>query len=699
MLGRLLVACLCALVLSATVRAQSLNAPAFVAQITLPGSGETKLPRVIVSERTAHVAANVAQQDASYWSRPANGDAFAAPERIGPALGQPDYSTASLAAMPDGRLVYVWINQPERSIYARVRTPEGVWGPTYTVVRGSLFPVGVAVTATARELFVAWRDPDRPFVFSRSLDGGANWSSPSAISERAGVNNIALASDANGTLAAAYTQGSSDRLQVFAGLWNGRGFTTQRLTSHGGDYADPGVVVLPNGRVAVAWRGVADAGSGSGVFYAEQSADGGWPVAQLIAGKVIGPVGIAADEQGGQHLFWIGEAAGAGKLWYTHRVADNTWAAPIAAPAAGGAIFNASGAVGAGADGQVYAHAVSELFLGSRVLGRAYRFSTGTAVNSAPQARMLIEGGAARVRAGTLAVRLVAISGAPSELRWRWNATPAANDPSQPFAEQLEVPTPPAAGTNCNEHALYLELRGTGGQSEPVVARVTIDGAVQATLTALNAEGAPGYSRVPSAELLVDARTDCSGVAVISPLADAPVAVGEGAFRLTTALPAEEGPHSLALALADGLGNSGVFSTSVIYDATAPLVEPAGQLQISADAHANVLHTLTLHGAGYRDNLTTQPWGLAVALSRVPVSSDDAALSWRVYPLEQGPDNSQIRLSAADLLPREQLTPGSYHYLVRLVDAAGNRASTTASGSIVLDSLSYPQTYLPLLRR
>jgi hypothetical protein len=53
----------------------------------------------------------------------------------------------------------------------------------------------------------------------------------------------------------------------------------------------------------------------------------------------------------------------------------------------------------------------------------------------------------------------------------------------------------------------------------------------------------------------------------------------------------------------------------------------------------------------------------------------------------------------ATFLPRSALTPGDYHYAVALVDRAGNRSATALTGSITLDAVTYPRTYLPLVQR
>ena len=703
----LLACCLCLLaVWSASAAAQG-DAPRSLAEITLPGSGYIKFPRVAVSPEGVLIAANTGRLNANLYTRAADSDAFGLVERLGPAEGQPDYSTASVAVAPDGRVVYSWINQAQRSIFARVRTPGGQWGATRTITAGAPFPVSVAVAASNSELIAVWRNPDRPLVFSRSGDGGASWSTPVAVSAQAVANAPAIAADANGMIAVAYTQGVGDHLQIFAGIWNGRSFDVRQISSGWGDFADPGVAVLANGRAVVSYRGVDDSGSASGVFYAERAADGSWPRARLVAGKVIGPVSVAADAQGGMSLFWIGAAQGRSQAWFARLPRGGAWSAPAGAAVVGdGTSFNLHGAVATAADGTLYGHAASEYFVGNTTYGRAYRF-----LAAGPDVRMtadpLLDGGAAQTRADMLALTFHNLSGEPSQLRLRWDAPPTEADAWQPFAAASSVQAPPA-GERCVEHTLYTLVRsGALLQTQPASDTITLDRAVQATLTPLGVESAPGYTNDPSALLQVDASADCSGLTLARSLAAAEPSPVSGA-SVTLAVPVEpsEGSHTLGVELTDALGNSRTLTTTIIYDDTPPTLAPGATLEIDPDPQATVLQNLRLAEARYGDTDGPQPWALAVAVAR-DIALADAEQAWRLYPLEpasvalasDGSLTLSARLSLADLLPRAQLTPGAYHYQVRVVDRAGNLSATAATGSITLAEVTYLRLALPMLRR
>jgi hypothetical protein len=119
-----------------------------------------------------------------------------------------------------------------------------------------------------------------------------------------------------------------------------------------------------------------------------------------------------------------------------------------------------------------------------------------------------------------------------------------------------------------------------------------------------------------------------------------------------------------------------------------------------------VLQTLRLAKARYGDTDGPQPWALAVAVAR-DSSRADLEQAWQLYPLEpasvalatDGSLTLSVRLSLADLLPRAQLTPGAYHYQVRVADSAGNLSATAATGSITLEAVTYLRLALPMLRR
>lgn len=681
----------------AFVYGQSGVLPRLETQAPLPGALQTKLPRVAVSAGYAHVAANARRLDANYWLAPADG-AFGAPERLGAAEDQPDYSSASIAAAPDGTLYVAWINQPERTIYLRRRPSGGSWSNPVVVVRGAPFPVNVSIAAGTHGLFVTWRNPDQPFVFSRSTDDGVRWSAPQPLGRAAGYNAASLAA-ASSNAAIAFTRGEADQLQIYAGLWDGQTFATSRITPLNASYADPGIAIAPDGRVVAAWRGVADNGPTSGVFLAERTADGSWPMAHLVAGKVIGPVTPAFDESGGLHLFWIGEAGGVMQLWYAQQLPGGAWSAPVGAAVPGGALFNAHGAVGAALSGLQYGHAVSELFVGDRLTAHTFHFASGGTAR--PTATPILAAGRDRSAAATLALDFVNVGGAPTELRWRWGAPPTDTDPWQPFAPtSIAVPNG-SSHARCAEQRLFTQVRGPMGIQEPAASTtIVLDCGVQALINVHNFEGLPGYTRTPTAWLAIDATAECSGIVAVR-LNGAALQFDAAQRLLQIPLAPEEGAQQVTLQLTDGLGNIRAYTPTIIYDATPPLMS-GGNVNLHTDPAATILQHITLADLRYTDASSDAPWALAVA-----AAPEAGAFSpWQTIPLDKAAiardtDDMltlQAEVSLAVLLPDTHLQPGVYRLRLRLIDPAGNMSINAVETPLELLDITYPKLYLPALR-
>lgn len=695
---------LCLIPPAPLTRAQ-VAAPAFAGQGQIGGVSEVKFPRVATTPSQVHVAANINRATASLWSKAATAPDFGAPTTLGVAEGQPDYSTASLAVGPDGAIVVAWVNQPQRTIFMRRRPAGQDWGAPVVVADRQPFPVFPTVIVGADgAITVAWRNPDRPFVFRRSTTDGAGWGPITNLSERAGLNQAALAAGPDGALAAAYTQAFGDRLQVVAAIWNGASFTPQRVTDLNGDYADPSLSYAPDGRLYVAWRGVAESGGASGVFYAEQQPDGTWPPARLIGGKVAGVVSIAADQAGNLHMLWTAGVRDTYQLWYAVKPAAGPWSSPVAAPDAGGLIFNAALAVAPGADGQIYAHAVSEAFAGRGIALRFYRFSAGLPI--APSARPVLEGDAPRSQATHLDLSFSDVQGGPAEVRVRWGAPPTGAEPWRPFGPMI-IPAPDV-GDRCASHTLYTQVRGSGGvQQAASHDAIVLDRAVQAQIAPAATTGAPGYTSTGTAAWQIADIGECSGFGPVRLSGSAPALTGPPE-PIAFDLPAAEGAYERTITVSDRLGNTATVTATFVHDRTPPAVSAAGALSVSADPAASVVQTLTLAGAVYRDAGSPLPWAVAVLASRAPISAlPQTNPPWRIIPLRPGDLTSaatpagytirtQVEVSLAALV--ENPTPGTYHYALALVDRAGNLAATAAIGRITLDTITLVQRHLPLVR-
>lgn len=706
------------LLLSRPLAAQS-TGPAFVWQAGVPGTTSAKFPHLATSGATVHTTVNINRADAAYWSKLDTATDYGSPISLGPAQDQPDYSTTSITTGPDGTLYAVWVNQPERTIYLRIKRPSQDWEPARVVAQSQPFPVFPEVAVTSNgAITTVWRNPDKPFVYRRSQDDGVTWGAQADLSVEAGVNTAALSVGANGALAAAYTGGEGDKLQIYVAQWNGSSFARTRLTALNGDYADPSLAYAPDGTLLVTWRGVAESGNASGVFVAERQPSGAFSVARLVGGAVAGRVSVVTDAQQNAHVLWTGAGGGDYQLWYSVRPHAGAWSTPVAAPNMGGSIFNAFAAVSTGTDSAISANAVSEVFIGSQVTMRAYRFRSGLTGSTTPppptvSARPVIEGGAATTRAMTLTVTFADVSGTPAEVRHQWGSAPTDASPWLPYTGALTVTAPPLLTDRCQEATLFTQVRDAAGvlQSQALSDSIAEDHGIQATVRD-QPLAAAGYTNQPQVTLAVDGTADCSGLitAHLAGSADASITVRESRTTLTAPIPDVEGPATVGVELTDALGNSGTMSVTVVYDKTPPEAIYGVPLTVNTDARSTVVQTLGLQGTLYRDGGTT-PWGLALAVSRQEPTTATTPTWTAILPLnaqrttitpeQQGlvRVDTRLTLMLPDLLPPAEITPGTYYYTVALVDPAGNPASAHTTGRITITKVIYPPVALPLIRR
>ncbi|NJN15274.1 MAG: exo-alpha-sialidase [Oscillochloris sp.] len=698
-------------------QAQSLTAtPSFVHQDFVAGVSETKFPHLTAGGATVHMAANVNRLQASYWSRAATAPNFGSATVLGPAEDQPDYSTTAISSGPDGSLYYVWVNQPQQTIYLRSKAAGATeWNPAQIVASRQVFPVFPEVAvASDGAIFVAWRNPDRPFVWRRSTTGGASWGAITDLSVENGVNTPALATGPNGAVAIAYTAPEGDNLQIFVATWNGTGFTSKRISSGGADFADPSLSFAPDGTLYVAWRGIAERGVHAGVFFAERKPDGSYPIARLIDGKVAGRVNMIADANHNLHMIWTAAGNSNFQLWYAVKSATGSWSMPVVAPAAAGIMFNAHAAVTRDNNGAFDAHAATEVFVGSRVLLRQYRFQSGLRAAGIVAAVPIAARSQIFSREDSIPLQFAEVVGDPTQVRYRWDAPPNDGDPWLAFAAEMRIPAP-KTGPTCQEHRIYTQVRNAGAiQAEPVSAPITLDRAVQARVRPGASSGGAGMSNNSRATWLIEDAGECAGLAQAStdePGA-APQAIIQAPATISFRLPAEEGAYTRSISVTDVIGNSATYSGTFIVDATAPQLQASAPLTITADPTATVLQTIDLTEVGYQDRISPLPWAAAIAISpEGPITAVTTA-TWINVPLDpsqlrvapaaasesMATISTQLAISMAALLGSFRLEPGTYHYAVALVDGAGNRSESWVAGSITLDSISYPSIYMPLLQ-
>ncbi|NTU83513.1 MAG: exo-alpha-sialidase [Chloroflexales bacterium] len=761
MLRKIIVALSSLAILAATLaapevkqaQAQTDSGLRLVNEFQVSGSNDVKYPDVVAANRQVHMSGNANRSSAYLWSKAITATSFDSQVELGPASGQPDFSSTGNARGPDGSIYVTWVNQGSRTVYMRQRNTAGVWGPTRTVNRSSIFPVTPEISVSTRgTIFVAWRDPGRPIHFSTSTDGGANWAGARDVSDSiAFASLISLASGPDDAMGITFTASEGDSLHIFAGLWNVSSFNVQRVTSLGSDYADSSISIGPDGKVYVAWRGVADSGGNSGVFYSERAANGSWPRSRLAGGKVLGEVTVSADESGSLHFTWIAQPSGSNQINYAFKPFNGLPLGPVASGSTG-ALFNARG-FGNVSDGS-YNHVVTEEFTGSRVHTRYSLFQSSVVVFGGDP---VVENGASRARTSagnTVQVTFPNVVGSPNQIRYAWNRVPTNSDAWLPFTSPmlLEVPEDIINSSTCGISTLYTQLRNTTTnqvEAQPrsdtvqidsrVAASVQIDNALNHVASGVaelsNIQGAPGgdpsYTRVPLVYLSVTPQGDCSGLASLGvgstpTTAENTYTLSSSGFQGVVPLPnlanLAPGKTTFYVQITDGTGNVRVYPFDVIIDEDAPVLNTSspGTVTPVADAAGDVLQDLTFTNINVRDN-TYDPedpdpnrhiWGVWIANSTDRVADPLAAgLKWVVVKAPasvavpnaaSGGTDYQFTIqnwSLATGLSTAQLTAGDYFIYIRFLDAAGNPTDVMPPVVIPASQMNRVESQLPALSR
>lgn len=729
------------------VKAQSDSGLSLITEFIVPGSRFVKFPQVVAGRGQAHVSGNAERSAAFVWSKSASATAFGSPFKLADASanGLPDWSATSVALGPDGSLYAVWIDSPARSVNLRIRNPQGAWGPTRVVDRGARFPypVQVAVT-TSNQIFVSWRDTDRPIRFRVSTDGGANWSNQRDVSDLVAYNSPhAMGAGPNGAMAVTFTAGADNNLHVFVGVWNGGSFDVRRVSPSGGDYAESTVSWGPDGKLYAAWRGVAESGGRAGAFFSERQADGSWPTSRLIGGRITGTVSINADEVGNLHMSWVGAPSGGTTVWYAFKPAGAAFRGPIGSSDTG-ALFNARG-YGSVADA-TFNHTVSEEFNGGTVFTRYSLFSSNAvAFGGEP---LIADGAvtAAPAADGTVKVTFRALAGNPNQIRWRWNAAPSdtATDSNgwQALSAEMRIPVPEAIrnDTSCRPSTLFTQMRNTTtGVVEPQARTdaVNIDGIVEAAafldnpfLRATSEEiagkaslaaiqgapgGAPNYTRVPLTWLNIFSDTDCSGIPIagVGPSADKieqNFLINDGSFQGLIPLPnlisLKPGPVPFVVRVVDGAGNARIYNLQIILDETKPELK-GGTITARPSPDGDIIQELTFSNIQVADTqYPTGFWGMWIANAPEPVTDplNDPSLKWTVVeaPDERDSGNGFVidDWSLATGLSREARVRGEDYFIyVRFLDGAGNPTDGFITVPVPVSNLEQPRIELPIVRR
>jgi hypothetical protein len=724
----------------APAQAQSTTPPTLVFQANVPNISVNKFPDVAASGRLVHIASNRLNRDAVYVSKGDSANTFSTPEVLGDAPDQADYSPAVVAAGPDGSVHFAWLNIQTRQIRYRSRPAGGAWGPARLVATPSGFPANIDLgVATDGSLFVVWRISDSTWRVRRSTDGGVSWSSDFVLGARTGEVQPDIAIGPGGRVAIAVTVGEGDFLQIYIAIWNGAGFTLERVSPFNASYANPTATYDSAGNLNVLFRGTEDAPT-SGVWLATSPASGQWQPTRIVSGNVKDTVNVRADSQNNLHLTWITDVGGALRLFYSFRAAGATnFTTPIDATAPGGVIFNARSAANIG--DRAYAHTVTETFQGS-VTNVRYFLHAAVSLPTVGGTPVVEDGKPIVAKKTTLAVRFDNVQGTPTQIRWRWGEAPTDSTTDSNgwvnYANPLTIPLPESilANTPCSAEKLFVQMREANGNTgSPQSADVNVDTGVNAALAVSNpyvirkapiftpaearimdvgtggaSDGDPGYTRDPIYYVALAGVSDCSGVQDIS--------FGRSTTTVAKAIPLSNesfanvlpypgvmnpGPNQLLVRVSDKAGNVADYTQTIVLDRTKPVLATPGTLTVASDARATILTRLTFSGVSVTDNVYPGRgfWGVWIANSRTQVANPatDTTLNW--MPVQAPGSSADFTLANWSLATglSGALQPGQYFVYVRFLDGAGNPTDGVLTGSVTLAQVTRPQVALPLMRR
>lgn len=707
--------------------------PVYITTAQLPRSEETKLPHIDTIGSEVLIASNAENEEVRLWRKADTANSFANPALMGPATGgKPDYNSASVFVSSTGTTYVAWAYHDERRIYLRTKGPgDADFGPRI-ITFGAGIPYEPEVAAHEDGVFIFWREVGLPIRYRRSTDG-TTWNVPiGTLGTVQAEPFLDVAAGAGRKLAVAYYRedSGSNRLQGYLAVWNGSDFVNERIpTVPDRSFANPSVALLPDGGFTVTIRSVeAESGLGAGVYVGDRSAAGSWSsVIRLARGETLA-ASLDVDPLGNVQIFWISREAGTADLYYTYRRVGEgyggsppaaTGAAPLRVTTGSSFITNVRAAVSL--RDRSYGHAVTERFDGGESTGQYYLF--GLPVNIVGAASVSIEGGAPLTSKAAVSVTFAGLSGAPTEVRWAWGAPPAAGVAYSPFnaaSPTITVPVPGDANPNCATLTLYTQLKaGAVEQQQPGSDTIILDRAVQAEYfitgpaPALN----PGYTSSRSANVFVYSGADCAGIATASvsgPLTgdslNLPVA-GTKLAGQSIELTGDPGVKALGFLASDLAGNvtAGPVTRTITYDPEPPTLRAIGaetantlvpnpkgttQLRLALDSFDSVDTGGVV--AGIEVVVVGPPTGGPVATSDpvvIPFSAMD-----QVTTNPDGTFNLRDTLSLADFLAPAELVPGTYTFVIRAVDAAGNVSATSQSLSESLATITFP-AWVPFARR
>ncbi|PDW03731.1 hypothetical protein CJ255_07435 [Candidatus Viridilinea mediisalina] len=629
----------------------------------------------------------------------------------------------------------------------RQRYPNGQLSGEVTAqprVTGREYFFPEAVTDHAGTTVVIWNGNARyRYAFARDGDI-TQWQGPGLVADVESFGRPSLAVGANNEIGVAFMS----RGNIYMGLWNGIGFDIQTVSETNLFDADPSMTFMSDGSPVVAWRS-----SDGGVFYSVRQPNGAWPTSRLLNDTAEGRVGVSADAADNLGFSWVVD----GRLYAAYISADGGVVGPIHLPSAPDPVFN--GAIAMSLEDRSYMQVVVERFGGLGLRTDYFLLSAQGALAVTPtptitptptpppiSAQPVIEGGAELVRATqSVSVTFTEVEGDPTHVRWNWGAEPTHENPWVAYQPTIAV-TLPTNLQQCTPYTLYTQVREDETvEEEPKSASVAFDNAVDASIRIANPHhpttnpvftplvselldlgtdhgafgGDPSFIREAAFYLEIEGADDCSGLKEFRVGASAdtlgrPFGIVDGFFANIVAIPGSpsDGPVNVTVQVTDQSGNVRTESARLTLDRVRPVLESGELAEIRLNEHANILSTLVFSNVTVTDTFPGGYWGVWLANSLNPISNPliDQGLNW--IPVEIGPawrsDNSQpivdnwslaggLRVSLPNL---RRLEDPTFYVYARFLDGAGNPTDTFISQTVRVDgSLTFPQTYLPLVQR
>ena len=166
-----------ALLPQANAKAQTVQQ--YITQFELRDSSDTKFPHIATFGNRVYASINRGQQEVALYTKTDGATEFAPAELVGPAMGQPDFSSAAVAVDPRNGVTYVaWSDTEEKRIYVRSRNPDGAYGPiqfvSSSVINDVIANLDVGV-ASDGAVFVVWREIGKPIYYKRSTNGNSDY--------------------------------------------------------------------------------------------------------------------------------------------------------------------------------------------------------------------------------------------------------------------------------------------------------------------------------------------------------------------------------------------------------------------------------------------------------------------------------------------------------------------------------------------